>query len=441
MKIENRLKFTLNALQFWKIFSFLAVFALLFSPTLEAQESKKKKESRKVRLELKNRPSIRFGDALRVDVRAKVQTDFRSFSPQVQTPEGTFDLHRGRVGLEGQFLKHFEYEIERDFRQSLANNDQRYPWKDVKLDFTYFDNFQLLVGKFKMPFGLDETTSEHETDFSLRSRTADDLSPGRSVGGMLHGRFFSRGVSYWAGFFRHDGENGRNHNGQPIAGQTFAGRVTGTPIRELAVPEFLRPLELGMGYTRSDVPEGLSSIRGNAYSDENLIAYAYVKGPRERMGVDATLITGPFSLKSELVDLREAREGQGIYLEDLPKKLSRGWYASVTWVVTGEKKEGGVTPRKDFLKGGPGAIELAARFEQIRFGTAKHIGDEFRSPRSPNFRAQSDRSWTIGVNWYTNRYVKIQADAVNEQIEDLTRSPIPGTKGFWLGILRLQFVM
>jgi phosphate-selective porin OprO and OprP len=410
---------------------------LFASQSLSAQDDSRPA----LKMEFDKRPSLRFGKDFRLDLRVKVQTDFRTFSPEIVTDEGTFDLHRGRLGIQGEFLKHFEYEVERDFRRNLSTNNQRYPWKDVYLNFKYFDNVQLQVGKFKVPFGLDELTGEHEVDFAIRSRIADDLSPGRDVGGMLHGRFFKRGLSYQAGFFRHDGENGRAHNGSPVARQTYAARVTGTPIRELDVPKILRPLELGIAYTRSNVPEGLSSVRGHTMSDEDLFDYVYVKGPRQRLGAEANWMQGPFSIKGEFINMTEAREEQGIYLDDLPDKISRGWYVTGTWVVTGEKKEGGVEPKKPFIEKGAGAIEVAGRFEQIRFGTTEHIGDAFRSPRSPNIRAQSDRIWTFGVNWYANRYVKVQADGVREKIEDTFRGPLPGTKKFWMGILRLQFVM
>src|SRR5438105_9169427 len=60
---------------------------------------------------LKNRPSLRIGKVLRVDLRAKVQGDFRTFSPDLRTDEGAFDLNRARLGLEGTFFKHLDYQV------------------------------------------------------------------------------------------------------------------------------------------------------------------------------------------------------------------------------------------------------------------------------------------------------------------------------------------
>ena len=88
------------------------------------------------------------------------------------------------------------------------------------------------VGKFKIPFGLDQLTGVTQNDFVYRSLGANYLAPSRDIGGMVHGRFFKRGLSYWAGVFKHDGDNARSKKIQG-GDDTFAGRVTGTPFRPL----------------------------------------------------------------------------------------------------------------------------------------------------------------------------------------------------------------
>jgi phosphate-selective porin OprO/OprP len=111
-------------------------------------------------------------------------------------------------------------------------------------------------------------------------------------------------------------------------------------------------------------------------------------------------------------------------------------------VITGEKKANGIEPRRpSFVAGGMGAIELAARYEQLRFGSSEHIGAPSRTPRASNILANSDRVWTAGVNWYLNNFVKIQVNGIHDRLEDLQRSPISGRADYWMGLLRLQFVM
>ena len=386
-----------------------------------------------VRFVWNNRPSLRFGDWLRVDFRVKLQGDFRGFSPELETDEGTFELQRKRVGIEGTFLRHFEYEVERELRESN-------PWRDVFVNVRYFRNFQVRVGKFKIPFGLDQLTSPVRLDFVFRSRIGDTLAPARDIGVAAHGRFFRRGLNYEAGFFQHDGENARS--GESLgAGRTFAGRVTGTPLRLLEIPDAIGNLELGVAFTTGSVPEGLNSVRGQTDSGETFFPSIYVNGNRLRLGLDMNWSPGPFSIKGEFMHLQDERRSQGLLGQDLPDLISRGWYLSGTWAVTGERKIEGIEPRKNFLRGGIGAVELAGRYEQLRFGSSEHPGPPLRNPRAPNILGNSDRVWTVGVNWYLNRWAKIQANAMREKIEDTLRSPIPGRESFWMWILRLQFVL
>ena len=121
---------------------------------------------------------------------------------------------------------------------------------------------------------------------------------------------------------------------------------------------------------------------------------------------------------------------------------SRGWYLSATWAVTGEKKEGGIEPRRGFLPGsGTGAVELAARYEYAGFSGGPHPDLPFRNPRAASVLGNSDRLWTFGVNWYLNRFAKIQFNGMREKIADTQRSPIPGRERFWSAFCRLQVVL
>ena len=77
-------------------------------------------------------------------------------------------------------------------------------------NLTYVDNAQVRVGKFKVPFGLDQMTGVTRTISCIARSAPIYLASGRDIGVMVHGRFFNRGLNYWAGVFRHDGDNSRS---------------------------------------------------------------------------------------------------------------------------------------------------------------------------------------------------------------------------------------
>jgi phosphate-selective porin OprO/OprP len=437
----------------------LALAALISLPAASASEQKnkaepqkeKKESSRGLRFVFNNNPSIRYGKVFRLDVRAKAQGDFRYFSPELSTKEGTFDLRRARIGVEGNFLKHFEYELEYEFadllRPLVENEDGATSsgWRDAFVNFTYFKDFQIKAGKFKEPFSQDQLTPASQLDFVYRSRIGAILAPARDFGLEVHGRFFKRGLSYQAGIFERDGENAR-FGANTGAGRTFAGRLTGAPFRLLPVPDIVKTVEFGVALASSAVPEGPNGIRGQTVARKTFFPFPgdalFVHGERLRLGTELNWTSGPFSLKGEFIHLRDERLGQSLRQTDLPDSISRGWYLSGSWVVTGESKTSNLKPRRDFLRErGIGAVELAARYEQIRFGSSEHSVPPQRQLRAPNILATSDRAWTLGVNWYPNRWLKLQFNGIREKIEDVVRGPIPGANVLWTRVLRLQVVM
>ncbi|HKE86116.1 MAG TPA: porin [Vicinamibacterales bacterium] len=391
-------------------------------------------EADRVRLVFTNRPSLRVGDLLRVDFRLKLQGDVRTYDSAVSREDG-FEMNRKRVGIQGRFLQYFEYEVERELRDEN-------PWRDVFVNVSYFDDFQVRGGKFKMPFSLEELTGPTDLDFIYRTNVVDHLSPGRETGVALHGQFNKRAVGYEAGVFNGDGEDedarlDRNHRVE----RTFAARVTGRPLRRARLPAHAGELIVGFAITGGDVPEGLSSLRGRTVFHESFVDPVYVQGRRLRLGLETDWQPGPFSVKGEFIRATDERKNQGVMQEDLPARVAQGWYVSSTWVMTGEAKYGGVDPRRPLFRGGLGALELAARYERLGFGSTFAGETDSTSPRGANLLETSDTAWTGGVNWYANRWIKVQANVIRERIEDANGNAILDRRSFWTRVLRLQFVL
>ena len=393
------------------------------------------KEKDRDRFVFTSRPSLRFGSALRIDFRLKLQGDFRTFDDAV-TEEDGFEFNRKRVGIQGHFLKYFEYELERELREDNV-------WRDVFLNFTYFDNYQVRGGKFKMPFGLEQLTGPTDLDFVYRTNVSENLTPAREIGVALHGQFHRRAFGYEVGVFDGDGEDedARLERGGENVERTIAARVTGRPLRRAGLPANAGELTLGFAVTSGTVPEGLNSLRVRTAFRQRFDDPVFVDGRRLRLGLEADWQPGPFSVKAEFIRATDERKNQGIQLEDLPAAVAQGWYVSGSWIVTGESKFGGIEPRRPLLRGGAGAVEVATRYERLGFGSSSGGDNESTSPRGPNLLETSDGAWTAGVNWYVNRWTKIQLNVIREWIEDANRSPVPDRHLFWTRVVRLQFVL
>jgi len=167
-----------------------------------------------------------------------------------------------------------------------------------------------------------------------------------------------------------------------------------------------------------------------------------VNGSRVRTGLEALWESGPASLSSEFVVVSDERKGMGFDADDLPGVKATAWYVAGTWAITGEAKHGRLEPAHGFLQGGAGAFEFAARFEQLRFGDAVYPGTSFGFPTSSSLLGNGDLAATIGVNWYLNRFMKIQPNLVIESIRDPQRSPAPRAAGrFISGVVRFQLAL
>jgi len=386
-----------------------------------------------------NRPSLRYGNLLRIDVRARMITDMRSPGAGLTDNDTSrFDIARRRIGVEGEIFDVADFQIEREFA------DKR-PWRDVYLNYRGLDHVELQAGQFKLPFGLDENTSSTNLDFVYRSRAAR-LSPGRDPGLMAHGRVGV--VRYEAGAFTQDGDNGRAGGLQrPSAGWTTAGRLLVQPLR--SAMSVFEDFQAGIAYTSSDVQSGIADFRGpSALQDPFFRPEFAVQGLRRRVGLEMRWRPGPFSVQSELVRMTSERRGQSIDDLDLPSLAASAWYMHGTWVVTGEKKTAGADePKRPLFDGGFGSLEFAARIEGVRFSSAG-VGPPSTGPRAETILPHLERAITLGVNWAPNRWVRVQGNLIRDTISIPTGEvPLSGplvdgpTSSFWSRVVRFRFAL
>ena len=365
-------------------------------------------------------PSITVGDWLRVDVRAWFQGDVRKSEAPIRGDEdGGLDIARRRVGLDGR-VGHIGFQVE---YQVGAHE-----WRDVYVDYRQFKPAQVRAGIFKVPFGLEENTSATNLDFIYRARISSRLAPGRDRGVSVHGRVLKNVVSYEAGVFGNDGVNARPSNSTRVFGKrTWAARVLTHPFRSSKSP--LARVQIGAAMSGSDVPLGFPAVRartvfGASFYDSDV----WVQGRRQRTGLEARWQPGRVSIQSEYIRLTDERRGQSVEDGDLSPLLAHGWYVSGTYAITRKRNR-------------YGRIEAAVRYETLSFGSKGRAGELSKSSRADAVLGNIDRVTTLGVNWHVNRWVKVQANLIREDIGRPAMGPLPERSSFWSRAFRLQLTL
>jgi phosphate-selective porin OprO/OprP len=398
-----------------------------------------------------NRPSIVLGEDINVDLKGRVQLDWRAFDPDVD--EDTFHPRTIRIGLKGDLTKHFDWEIEREIEE-LREAGELEPkwrfgqWKDVYVNWTTFDAFSVKAGRFKMPFGLERNMGVSDLDFAFRALGSKKIAPGRDRGLMAYGELLDGSLVYEAGVFDDDGDNGELEEPRFVAegedleglGPSLAARVVAEIFRRLPVHDRLKGAEIGIAYTRALLPEGLNSLRGEDVWGFDFFEPVYVKGHRRRLGAQFDWSPGPTGFRAEWMQSREQRFGQSNRNGDLSDFIGTAWYTSATWLVTGENKDGDVRPDKPIFRGGFGAVELAVRYDRLTFRSVGTSGAAFTNPRAEHLLPNTDTTLTFGVNWLANRWVKVVVNAIRQSYGDTNRAPKSGTADYWSGLARWQVV-
>ena len=136
--------------------------------------------------------------------------------------------------------------------------------------------------------------------------------------------------------------------------------------------------------------------------------------------------------------MSDERLEQGFGSDDLPGGAGPAWYVSGTMVVTGERKNRPVEPRH------PGSARSRWRVGSSGFALRGVPGDDdaVQEPaRRHHLPGGGHRSRRVGLNWYVNRWVKVQVNSIREQIDDVERSPVPDGAAFWSQVVRFQLAL
>ena len=251
-------------------------------------------------------PTILIGDWSRIDVHARLQSDYlvrNEADPDAATLgfEDRLSLARKRVGVEGMLFDRVGFQVEGEIGDSQ-------PWRDVYADVKVNRALHIQAGRFKVPFSLEQLTSGTELDFIARAAAVSDLSPSRDIGVMVHGRLADRMVKYEAGVFEVDAASRLWTAG---AVRTLAGRVTIAPLVD-GKSRGSDALEISAALLRTDLPEGRGGLSGHLVMGDTFFHPMFVNGARTRVGASVAWNSKRASVRGELIRSMDTRLGQAI---------------------------------------------------------------------------------------------------------------------------------
>jgi phosphate-selective porin OprO/OprP len=337
-----------------------------------------------------------------------LQEDSRTFFHDDKAKgNDAFLLRRARPIISGTVYRDFDFLFTPDF----AGNTVQI--LDAYVNYRLEPGLQLQFGKMKPPVGLEALQAEEYTFFNERS-LATDLLPYRDIGVDLHGNLLGGVISYAGGVF----------NGAPDLvttttntdfdnNKSFDARVFVQPFKNTSISA-LKGLGVGVagtyqldsGTTNNGNTTGLTQGfttdgQQKFFTYSNSVAS---KGVHTRITPQGYYYWGPFGLMGEYVENND-------HVSNFGKKVTAAnldntaWEISGGYVLTGEDASyNGVTPKHPFspFNGRWGAVQLVGRYAELDVDKKA-----FNGYADPGTSASEAGAWSVGLNWYLNRNLRI----------------------------------
>lgn len=285
---------------------------------------------------------------------------------------------------------------------------------DAFANYRYAPALQLRAGKFKPPVGLENLQSDPYLSFNERS-IANDLIPNRDLGVQLWGEFAHGAVSYAVGVFNGSTDfSGTAANTDYDDSKSIDARLFFQPFKQSSV-KALKGLGFGVSGTiqNDHAPTNTAAGLTSGYStdgQQKFFSYTptngtvFAHGTHWRLSPQGYYYYGPFSLMGEYtISDQHVQNSKG----PSARLRNTAWEVTGGWVLTGESASySGFAPKHPFdpRNNHWGALQLVGRFAQLDVDDATF--PLFANPDTSASRAQA---WSVGLNWYLNRNVRINA--------------------------------
>jgi len=345
--------------------------------------------------------TLRSADSTyQLKLRGYTQFDSRWFSNTNNYGPGadTFFFRRIRPIFEGTLANFIDFRIMPDFANSqLVIQDA---WANMR----FLPEAQLMFGKFKGPVGLERLQPATALWFVERALPTQ-LVPNRDLGviaqGVAREGLFTYQVGWMNGVTDGGSADTDANNDKDVVARVFM-----HPFQETEVGA-LQGLGLGFATTYGHEFGTPSSYKTSGQQTFFQFATGVTQtGTRTRYAPQAYWYWGPVGLLAEYVydTAQFALAGQ----PDIRANNS-AWQIAGAWAITGENESyKGLLPSAGFSPGNGhwGALELSSRFSQLKVDS-NVFSSGFANPAT---QAESATLWSVCLNWYLNRNMKLMFD-------------------------------
>lgn len=322
-------------------------------------------------------------DDVNLEVGGRLMYDIDWFDDQAfnGAPDSGSDseLRRARIYVSGE-LGNWEAKVQGDFK-----DDGGTKLGDAYIQYNGWDGLELVLGKHKEPFGLEEQTSSKDITAIERTMIINALAPGKNYGASLGS--FSDEFTWMVGVYDH-GEEGNNIATGITGRMTFAPVVTKDEVFHLGFgyrQSQLEGNEYGEADQRLEIHTANEKVGSGSIMGESLTAY----------NLEVAYAAGPFHAQAEYFD---AEIDGGGWTTDTDIE---GYYAQFGYVLTGESRPYSKGKFKRVKpQGNSGAWEL--------FGRLSHY-----EPGSDEADA-----YTLGLNYYASKAVRVGINYVNGDLTE-----------------------
>ena len=337
-----------------------------------------------------------------VKLRGLMQGDGRFYAGDERNRQNDgFLLRRVEPTLEGSFGPLLGFRLQ----AQLAGDSTTL--NDAYLDLRFDPRASVRVGKFKQPFGLEQLQSSGALA-AIERGLPSELIPARDYGVQLQGD--AGPLNYAVGVFNGTVDGRDAASGNPDNEFEATGRVFWEPFRNNA--RALSGLGFGLAASVADTFGAGNNLLPRYRTPGQVQFFGYrgevaADGLHRRWSPQAYWYHGPFGAQAEYVTSeQEVRVASGASAGRVEHLVHSAWQLTAGWVLTGEDAGYGGVARPDnpFAADGAGwgAFELIARVGEL------DVDDEaFPLFANPDSAARRARAWSLGLNWYLTRNLKL----------------------------------